>query len=102
MSNDLILISILLSFNLFAFATGYIIGKLGCCHETVHPKHPEKMESFFAKEKSVKKNVNIDSSKVVTNINTQGLEKKYTDLGETKQSTENISSSINKLKDMKG
>lgn len=46
--------------------------------------------------------IKIDDTKFVTDITTEGLEKKYTDLGETKNTTENVSSSVNKLKSMKG
>jgi hypothetical protein len=49
----------------------------------------------------IKDKISIDETKVVTEINTDGLEKKYETLGETKQSNENITNSINKLKNMK-
>lgn len=46
-------------------------------------------------------NIKIDDRKFVVDINTGGIEKKYDELGETKVSDENISSSVNKLKGMK-
>lgn len=45
--------------------------------------------------------IKIDDRKFVIDINTGGIEKKYGELGETKVSDENISSSVNKLKGMK-
>lgn len=68
-------------------------------------KDVQDSESFFKKEKRQKNEktpVLINESKFVSNIKTDGLEKKYTTLGETQISNDNISSSINKLKNMKG
>jgi hypothetical protein len=44
----------------------------------------------------------IDDRKVVLGLGTDGLQKKYDQLGETQKTKEDISSSINKLKNMKG
>lgn len=59
--------------------------------------------SFFKKEEknSTSSAVAIDDRKFVIDIKTDNLEKKYDQLGEVKQSNENISNSINKLKNMK-
>jgi hypothetical protein len=46
--------------------------------------------------------ISIDETKFVTDIKTDNLEKKYNSLGDIKQSQENINSSINKLKNIKG
>lgn len=57
----------------------------------------------LVKNTSINQNlIKIDDTKFVTDITTEGLEKKYTNLGETKNTTENVSSSVNKLKSMKG
>lgn len=45
--------------------------------------------------------IKIDDRKFVGEISTDNIEKKYGELGETKVSDENISSSVNKLKGMK-
>lgn len=45
--------------------------------------------------------VSIDETKVVTNINTDNLVKKYEELGDKTVSNDNISGSISKLKNMK-
>ena len=50
---------------------------------------------------STNSSITIDTSKVVTDIKTDGMEKKYQSIGDTKQSSENISNSIAKLKNMK-
>lgn len=77
---------------------GYLIGKINNVSNNQAP------QSFFKKNavSSEHNNVSIDEKKIVTSINTQGLEKKYSSLGDTKTSEENISSSINKLKTLKG
>lgn len=45
--------------------------------------------------------IDIDESKVVLEINTSDLEKKYDSLGNVSQSNDSISNSINKLQQLK-
>lgn len=52
-------------------------------------------------EKNNTKAISIDDSKFVTDIKTDGMEKKYASIAETKSSSEDISGSISKLKNMK-
>jgi hypothetical protein len=82
------------------FFIGYFIGKqrnLGV--STVGLSKPS---GFFDHNKEEKKTkIIIDDAKFVTEIRTDNMEKKYESLGEVKQSTEDISNSINKLKNMK-
>lgn len=51
--------------------------------------------------KNNNKKLSIDDRKVVLGVSTEGLDKKYEKLGDTKQSDDNISSSVNKLKSLK-
>jgi hypothetical protein len=46
--------------------------------------------------------INIDEKIHITDIKTDGMIKKYENLGEIKNSNENITNSIDKLKRMKG
>ena len=46
--------------------------------------------------------ISIDDTKFVTEIKTDGMEKKFETIGDTKNSTDNISNSIAKLKNLKG
>lgn len=46
-------------------------------------------------------NIEIDDKKIVLDINTSGLEKKYQSLGQVTQKDNDISESINKLKNIK-
>lgn len=95
--NNFILIPIILSINILFFGVGYLVGKIG----KITGVSNIKPRSFFDKEDSPVSNISIDSTKVVTNISTDGLEKKYNTLGNQTESKENITSSIDKLKNMK-
>lgn len=84
---------------------GYCLGKK---HATIITHHDQAPQSFFKKNTSSKNNndnsiksIDIDESKVVVALDTNDLEKKYEKLGETKKSHENISGSIDKLKNLK-
>lgn len=52
--------------------------------------------------KKENKKLDIDETKVVLNIDTTTLEKKFTNLAEQKTVDSDISDSVNKLKQMKG
>lgn len=83
------------------FLIGYFYGKSSSVDvHGVSFRREDRPQSFFNDNKT-KSKINIDATKVVTDIKTDQLEKKYEQLGEIKSSNENISSSINKLKNMK-
>jgi hypothetical protein len=97
---------ILILFNILFFVFGYILGRLNNTNG-VYDNSQNQSQSFFAKNKSQEqdknsKKIDIDSTKVVIDIKTDNLQKRYDNLGETKQSSEQISSAINKLKNMRG
>lgn len=100
MTNDIIII-ILVILNFFAFILGLLCGKILLNNSQANIGS----QSFFNQQKqsstAEKSTISIDDSKYVVDIKTTDLEKKYDSLGETKQSTEQISSSINKLKNLK-
>lgn len=104
MQNNHIIYVILIIFNIVFFLFGYIIGQLKNQNGVYHTQ--EKNVSFFNKQKieqqKESKKIDIDSSKVVIDIKTDNLEKKYDSLGDTKKSQEQISTAINKLKNMRG
>jgi hypothetical protein len=92
--------STLLVIGVCLFFIGYFIGKqanYGVSNST----GLSKPTNFFDNNKEEKTKIVIDDAKFVTEIKTDNLEKKYENLGEVKQSTEDISNSINKLKNMK-
>lgn len=89
--------------NFITFSIGYIFGKLTNNTIIGVSNTSQKPIGFFDKsQKENKTKISIDDSKFIADITTDNLEKKYTSLGDTKTSTENISSSISKLKNMKG
>jgi hypothetical protein len=96
-----ILVVVLFSLNLICLILGYILGKF--------VSNTSESLGIFSDTKNNKvtnirntKKIDIDTSKVVTKINTDSLEKKYETLAETKSSQEKIENSVNKLKNMKG
>ena len=97
--SDIFSIYIIIWLHIICFSVGYIIGMMS------HKKDIPKTRSFFTKNndkiEQSKVSIDINDSTYVSEINTKGLEKKYTTLGETQQSTEDISSAVNKLKNMK-
>lgn len=106
---NIILISILVSLNLLFLVIGIILGKtfIGSFGSYEPQNKNESINSFFTKQKNhdhqqKSTNIDIDERKVVVAIKTDGLEKKYDSLGDVKQSSDSISSSIDKLKNMKG
>jgi len=85
--------------NINTFLIGFLLGKSlkGLTNES-------NTQSFFKQqqaEQKIKNQITIDDKKVVLNIDTNKLEKKYDSLGETKTSSEDISGAVNKLKNMK-
>lgn len=90
----------LLAIGVCFFLIGYFVGKRsgnGVYNSTIN-----RPNSFFDNPREEKKTkVVINDTKFVTEIKTDGMEKKYENLGEIKQSTENITDSINKLKNLK-
>jgi hypothetical protein len=81
------------------FFIGYLVGKSNRYTDSTNRENI----SFFKKtrEEKYKNDISIDNKKVVLDIKTEGLEKKYDSLGDIKKSEENISNSVNKLKKMK-
>ena len=90
---------IIVCMNIICGSVGYILGMMSNKEEI------PKIRSFFTKRddkiEQSKVGIDINDSTYVSEINTKGLEKKYTTLGETQQSTEDISSAVNKLKNIK-
>jgi hypothetical protein len=85
------------------FIIGFFVGR-STVHNGVY-KDNKKPKSFFRQQKSNKQETNsisIDDKKFVVDIKTEDLEKKYDSLGEISKSPENITNSINKLKNLKG
>ena len=91
---------ILILFNFVSFGIGYIIGQLNNNSYTTNEKSILKRNKQHNSEKNHNKII-IDDRKFVTDINIEGMEKKYNELGSTKLSDDNISESVNKLQNLK-
>lgn len=94
-----LLIGILILLNVVFFFLGYIIGKIS--HSQAN--YGSQLNPFTKTNQpnKISTPIKIDETKYVTDINLSGLEKKYEKLGDTVTSDDNISSSVNKLKNMK-
>ncbi len=98
-TNDLLYLILLLLIivSYFAiFAMGFFICKMMSGAGVLSDR-----SSYDNKSKNNNKKLSIDDRKVVLGVSTEGLDKKYEKLGDTKQSDDNISSSVNKLKSLK-
>lgn len=87
--------------NLICFILGFLAAKLLVFGGVSYNSQPHIATPGKNQEKLTKK-VSIDDSKYITNIDTNSLERKYTNIAEEQHSEENISSSVSKLKQMKG
>ena len=93
----MLLLQILIIINIISFGIGYTIGKITSNNITTNSVPVLKDKEIVRTNK-----VSIDTTKYVTTIKTDSLEKKYDNLGDIKQSAEQIDVSVNKLKNMKG
>ena len=96
---DILLIVTVLVTHIITFVLGYVVGQLLSISGVSYYSQKTEKNNLT---KNIKTIIPIDSTKIVTNISTSGIEKKYTELGDVKKSEENITSSIDKLKNMKG
>lgn len=96
----IILIIILMLLNIVFFMLGQLYAQK-------NNTNIEKPVSFIDRYKNAVNNeeikqASIDDTKYVTKIHTDDIEILYDSLGTTQSSSDNIESSINKLKNMKG
>lgn len=90
-----------LLFSVIFFGMGFLLGKV--LHRDNNQR--EKIDSFFTtqkKEDSKKKySIDIDTSTHVVKIKTDGMQKQYKDIATEQTKQEDITTSINKLKNLK-
>jgi hypothetical protein len=95
-----ITVYLFLSTNIVFFILGFIVSKYISTE-----KFTQINDMVSVKSKTENRNktaIEIDDTKYVSKINTGGLEKKYDSLGDVKKTDQSISSSVNKLKNLKG
>lgn len=84
------------------FSIGILVGYYYCSTSSYKDNNTSFLRTNSQyQDKTHSKSLSIDERKVVLGLDTDGLDKKYKILGSTKQSNDNISSSVNKLKNMK-
>lgn len=105
MSNDILYIVLFIVashifVSIFCVYIGIQIGRsMGL---SVNPTIYKKRNNQLNKDLQAVNAIEIDEKKVVLDINTESLTKKFDTLAQKKETNENISNSINKLKSMKG
>lgn len=95
---DNIIIYLLVVLNIILVCLGYLLGRL-------HTGNTEYINTPSNKKHNPttpsKTSIQINEEKFVTDIRTDNIEKKFETLGDTKMSQDNISQSVNKLKNLK-
>ena len=100
MPSNHLFIFLLLILNINSFLIGYLAGRQR--NHNVSLENSDYKIFRNKKQQLEKSQISIDDKKFVVDINTANLEKKYSNLGEATQSSDNISGSVNKLKNIKG
>lgn len=95
-----IVVILIIALTMNSFFIGYLFGQLSKANGVTN----NSPKSFFKQQDANNKEIrpiSIDNKKFVTEIRTDDLEKKYDSLGDIKSTPENISDSVNKLKNLK-
>lgn len=93
-------IYIIVVINLLTFLGGYLLGK-NTSYLSTNINTSSSLSNLLKNKPKVNNSISIDDKKVVLNIDTDGLEKKYDSLGDKTTSITDINASINKLKNLK-
>jgi hypothetical protein len=103
--SDYLIQAVAIGMMILMMAIGYIAGRLTRIERLWQSdtpyNEPKRRRSYTQEREETQSTIEIDDRKFVVDVSTTGIEKKYGELGETKVSDENISSSVNKLKGMK-
>lgn len=81
------------------FILGYILGKMSSLQNIGSQSNSTK--TISAKNNKKLSEISIDEKTVVTEIRTDGIEKKYTDIADSVTSDQDVRASIDKLKKLK-
>lgn len=95
---DYIAILAYVTMQFFVFCMGIYIGKLTNSTGIILESSKKNTNNILEKNKSII----IDDKKIVLDIKTDGLEKKFNKIAEEKSVESDIESSVSKLKSMKG
>jgi len=100
----IILCSVLVCSHIAVFSIGAAVGYImvsnsSSLHDSAAPTSFLKSQGRPAQKNN---SIEIDDTKVVLKVDTDGLEKKFDKIADSKKVKSDISSSVNKLKSMKG
>lgn len=102
MSNTLEIL-LIITLAIIIFSLGLYVGRFMANSQAESQDSPKGFLKTQGKPSENKNTaIEIDSTKVVLKVDTEGMEKKFDKITESKSVKNNISSSVNKLKSMKG
>lgn len=102
MSNT-IEILLIITLAIVIFSVGLYVGKSMGSSQAVNEDSPKSfLKTSGQSNRNKSTNIEIDDTKVVLKVDTAGMEKKFDQMTESKSVKNDISSSVNKLKSMKG
>jgi cytochrome c biogenesis protein ResB len=97
----LVSICAVVSLQILVFVGGVFVGRMIGNNSDNGQYTSFSSKSNNSNNKKEKPNISIDSKTFVTDIKTEGMEKKFTNMTETTSTSIDISSSVNKLKNLK-
>lgn len=103
-TTQILLVTMIIGMQIGIFIGGVCLGRFMCISNgETYTKPPSFLKTAGRNKNSetTKQTIQIDDKKFVTQITTDGMEKKYDTIGKEQVSDKDISSSINKLKNMK-
>jgi hypothetical protein len=98
---DLTIIYIIVTSQVLVFVGGIFIGRMINSNNNDNNSIQSSVFSSKVNNKKEKPSILIDTKTFVTDIKTEGMEKKFTTMTETKNTSVDISNSISKLKNLK-
>jgi len=101
-SSDVLLIVALMLSYMVVFALGFGCAYLVWCNNDTQYVKPASFLKSQGKEEKQKDKIEIDDAKVVLGLNTDSYIKKFDNMGTETKVKNDVTSSVNKLKNMKG
>lgn len=95
----ILLLAVFIVFSFIFFLLGYLIGRTSS--QTNIGGQSNSFKTISAKNNKKLNEIYIDEKTVVTEIKTDGLEKKYSNIANTVESNQSVTNSIDKLKKLK-
>jgi hypothetical protein len=95
-------ILLIITLAIVIFSLGLYVGRFIANSQAGSQDSPKGFLKTQGKPNNNSSSIEIDSTKVVLKVDTEGMEKKFDKITESKSVKNDISSSVNKLKSMKG